>query len=83
MVVLVVEEADGLIVPDPVVGLYSNTDSSHGASLGKAITTMQTQVFQGRKSLKDWDEAVKTWRSNGGNTIKDEYGKAYEQLHGH
>lgn len=78
-----------LIVPDPAVGLYSKTDSAKGASLNKAIYGsngvggIQSDIFQGRKSLKDWDAAVKTWQNGGGNQIRSEYEKAYEELHGH
>lgn len=78
-----------LIVPDPTVGLYSQTNSSKGASLNTVLygatgnNGVQGDVIQGRKSLKDWDNAVKDWQNNGGNQIRSEYEKAYEELHGH
>jgi len=77
-----------LIVPDPIVGLYSQTDSTKGPTLTKVISGssgiggIESEVYQGRKSLADWDAAVKDWQRNGGNTIRAEYEKAYQQLHG-
>jgi putative aldouronate transport system substrate-binding protein len=72
------EEAK-IIVPDPTLGLYSPTTSNKGSSLNKPMTDFQVEYFNGRKSLDDWDDLVKTWRKNGGDTIRKEYEDAYTE----
>jgi putative aldouronate transport system substrate-binding protein len=67
---------------DPTIGLFSDTSAGKGAALNKAITDAQSDIFQGRKSLSDWDDVVKTWRKNGGDTIRSEYEKAYAAANG-
>jgi putative aldouronate transport system substrate-binding protein len=62
-----------LNVPIPTVGLYSKTDAEKGAALSTTLRSLQTDVILKRKSLGDWDAAVKAWRSSGGDTIRAEY----------
>jgi putative aldouronate transport system substrate-binding protein len=66
---------------NPTVGLFSDTNSSKGAQLSKTLTDLQTQIFQGRKSLTDWDDAIKAWRTGGGDTIRKEYEESYAKTH--
>jgi putative aldouronate transport system substrate-binding protein len=66
-------------LPLPTVGLTSETEMAKGASLNKAISNAYTDVVLGRKSLSDWDGAVKTWQSGGGSKIAEEYEKAYAE----
>jgi putative aldouronate transport system substrate-binding protein len=62
----------------PTLGLYSATDQSKGATLTKNLTDLTNDIIQGRKKLDDWDDGMKAWKSGGGDTIRDEYEKAYE-----
>jgi putative aldouronate transport system substrate-binding protein len=62
------------------LGLYSPTEQSK-ASLTTDLTAIQDDVMQGRKSLKDWDNAVAKWRKNGGDQIRKEYEQAFEKSH--
>lgn len=70
------------IVPDPTVGLFSNTNAGQGAQLSKILTDAQSDIFQGRKPLSAWDDIVKQWRSTGGDTARSEYEAAFEEANG-
>ncbi len=74
------EEAP-LIVPNPTFGLYSDTNSTKGTTLGSTLDDLTIEIVQGRKSLKDWDDAVGRWRKSGGDTIRKEYEAAYKKAH--
>jgi putative aldouronate transport system substrate-binding protein len=67
----------GTALPYPTVGLYSATDSAKGASLNKTITDTVNDVISGRKPLSDWDAVANSWRSGGGDKIRQEYEEAY------
>lgn len=69
------------VVYDPSAGLFSDTQQTAGPKISKLITDTQNDVMQGRKPLSAWDEAVKTWRSEGGDTIAREYATAYAKRH--
>lgn len=70
-----------IVVEDPTVGLYSDTQSLVGAQLSTHISDAITQYLQGRSSLSDWNDAVRQWRSKGGDKIRAEYEKAYQTSH--
>lgn len=74
-------QAIKLAIPNPSIGLYSDTEATDGSKLSKMISDMQTEVLQGRKSLSDWDDTVKKWRESGGDKIKREYEESYRQMH--
>lgn len=65
------------VLPDakhlPTLGLYSDTNQSQGAALTTKLTDLQNEIIQGRKTPADWREGVKTWKANGGDTIRREY----------
>ncbi|BDZ47915.1 sugar ABC transporter substrate-binding protein [Frondihabitans sucicola] len=69
-------------VQDPTLGLVSTTNQSVGATLTQNISTVMNDIWQGRQPLSAWDDAVATWRSAGGDTIRDEYEKALDQQGG-
>ncbi|HEX3812173.1 MAG TPA: extracellular solute-binding protein [Mycobacteriales bacterium] len=71
------QKAIPVLIKNPTVGLFSDTNSSKGAELTKTLTDLQTQIFQGRKKLSDWDDAVKAWRTGGGDTIRKEYQESF------
>lgn len=66
----------------PTLGLYSAADDSKGAALDEKMWTTQYEIVQGRKSLADWDIAVRDWKTNGGETIRAEYEKSYQENNG-
>jgi putative aldouronate transport system substrate-binding protein len=65
------------LVPNPAVGLYSDTQSKKGAQLQNMMTDAQNDIFFGRKPLSSWDDAVKQWKSQGGDKITAEYTQAF------
>ncbi|WP_432876957.1 extracellular solute-binding protein [Kribbella sp. CA-245084] len=68
-----------LITPDPTSGLYSATDSSKGATLAKPLSDLSTEIFFGRQPVSAWKNAVRTWKSGGGDVIAAEYTDAQGQ----
>jgi putative aldouronate transport system substrate-binding protein len=64
---------------DPTVGLYSPTDGSKGASLTQTFNDSLADILYGKRPVSDLDSLVKTWRSNGGDTIRSEYEQALQQ----
>jgi putative aldouronate transport system substrate-binding protein len=65
----------------PTLGLYSETDQGKGATLLKTLTDLSDDIITGRKKIDVWDDAVKSWRSGGGDTIRKEYETAYAAAH--
>lgn len=63
----------------PTVGLVSDTDQNKGAALTKQMKDLQADIIQGRKPLSAWDDGVRTWKTNGGDTIRAEYEEALAQ----
>jgi putative aldouronate transport system substrate-binding protein len=63
-------------VADPTTGLYSRTYAQQNATLADQYTDTQQAIIQGQQPLSAWDDAVKTWRSSGGDQIRAEYEKA-------
>jgi len=74
-------EQEGMANGEPLstLGLNSDTALTTGVTLDTKMMSLQGDVIQGRKSLSDWDTAVKTWRSGGGDTIRAEYEKAWAE----
>jgi putative aldouronate transport system substrate-binding protein len=66
-------------VPNPTAGLYSPTDSSKGITLTTTFTDKLSDILFGRTPVSGYDDLVKEWRANGGDTIRAEYERAYEQ----
>lgn len=65
--------------PLPTLGLFSNTDSEKGPGLDRQMSSLQSDVIQGRKSMDEWDAGVKKWRQDGGDQIRAEYEKSLEE----
>jgi putative aldouronate transport system substrate-binding protein len=61
---------------DPTVGLYSATNSSKGAQLSQVFTDGLSEIIRGTRTLSDLDALVSDWRSNGGDTIRNEFQQA-------
>jgi len=77
----VVHQAYGDLVPmaiaDPTATLYSPTSGKQGVSLHKTVSDVVKQVIGGQAGMSSFDDAVKTWRNNGGDKIRSEFEQAY------
>ena len=58
-------------IPDPSVGVYSKTASQSGAAT-KAMQDTVVDVVAGRKSVADFKNAVKDWKTKYGDKIRGE-----------
>lgn len=67
---------------DAALGLVSDTAIKKNAQLTKVMTDVTNGVLQGRQTLADWDAAVKKWRADGGDAMRLEYEKAYDEVNG-
>jgi putative aldouronate transport system substrate-binding protein len=65
-------------VPNAAVGLYSATDGSKGITLKSAFIDGLNDILFGRQPVSGYDDLVKQWRANGGDTIRSEYEQAYQ-----
>ena len=63
-------------VADPTETLFSPTDGKKGSTLTQSMSDTVTSVIAGRKPLSAFDDAVKRWRSGGGDAIRKEYEQA-------
>ena len=68
--------AVGYGVSDPTLGLYSETDSRVGGSIGGRIDDLTMDILQGRRSVSDWEAGVAAWKADGGDRIRDELEQA-------
>lgn len=66
-------------LPNPALEYFSDTNSSKGSLLWTNINDAQNAVLQGRQPLSSWDEAVRTWKSSGGDQIRQELEEAYQK----
>jgi putative aldouronate transport system substrate-binding protein len=62
-----------------IVGLYSATDSSKGITLRTTFIDRMNDILFGRQPVSTFDDLVKEWRTNGGDTIRSEYEKAFQE----
>jgi putative aldouronate transport system substrate-binding protein len=62
-----------LVPPQPTLGLYSETEATKGSSLNQKMSSLQNDIFAGRKSASEWAAGVKEWKSTGGDAIRKEY----------
>lgn len=70
------EKALAMTQPDPTIGLYSETEATKTAQIGKALDDHRNEILIGRKPLDSWAEAVSTWRKSGGDEIREDYQNA-------
>jgi len=66
-------------VPNATVGLYSPTDASKGITLRTTFIDKMNDILFGRQPVSTYDDLVKEWRANGGDAIRAEYEKAFQQ----
>jgi putative aldouronate transport system substrate-binding protein len=62
---------------DASLGLYSATQASSGVQLIQPFGDGITDIVAGRRPLSDLDGLVSTWRSSGGDKIRQEYQASY------
>lgn len=72
------KEHFAVTVPNPTVGLYSPTDASKGITLKTTFTDRLNEILFGKQPLSVFDDLVKQWRANGGDTIRSEYEQAFQ-----
>jgi putative aldouronate transport system substrate-binding protein len=68
-------------VDDPTIGLFSDTELTKGSTIKKAMQSLEKDIIFGHKPLSSWDDALRTWRSGGGDQIRKEYQEAYAKMH--
>lgn len=66
-------------VRDATVGLYSKTDSTMGVTENAKLTSLQSDIIQGRKPVSEFTAAVDNWKKAAGDRIRGEYEEAYRQ----
>jgi putative aldouronate transport system substrate-binding protein len=60
-------------IQNPVVGLYSATSAKLASSLNQKMGDGLNNVIFGRDDLASFDQLVKDWRAQGGDTIRGEF----------
>ena len=65
-------------IQNPVVGLYSATSAKLAASLNQKMGDGLNNVIFGRDDLSSFDQLVKDWRAQGGDTIRGEFEAALQ-----
>lgn len=55
---------------------YSETSSRKGPALAKAQTAVELDIIHGRQPVSAWTDFVAKWRSDGGDTIREELAAA-------
>ncbi|MGZ0147709.1 extracellular solute-binding protein [Kribbella sp. WER1] len=64
-------------ISDPTDVLYSPTQLGKGAGAEEPLIDTKNDIVQGRKPVSAFKDAVQTWRSAVGDTIRHEYEQAY------
>jgi putative aldouronate transport system substrate-binding protein len=70
-------------VDDPSLGLYSATNARVGENLTNNVLYPAIQAIVRGQSVKSWSDTVSQWKSQGGETIRTEYEKAYSDQKNH
>jgi putative aldouronate transport system substrate-binding protein len=73
------KEHFAVTVSNPIAGLYSPTDGSKGIVLRTAFLDGLSDILFGRAPISGYDDLVQQWRAKGGDTIRAEYEKAFQQ----
>jgi putative aldouronate transport system substrate-binding protein len=66
-----------LMIQDPTIGLYSETDISMTGTLTTKFFGGIDEIVMGQRPLTDLDQLLKDWRSAGGDQMRNEYQQAY------
>ncbi|MFC4241876.1 extracellular solute-binding protein [Gryllotalpicola reticulitermitis] len=68
-------------IANPTLGLYSETYGRKWAQLELKMYDTQAQIMKGDAPISAWDDAVSSWKSNGGNQLLSEFNDAYAKSH--
>jgi putative aldouronate transport system substrate-binding protein len=68
----------GMGIQNPVVGLYSATSAKQSASLNQRMGDGFNNIIFGRDDLSSFDQLVKDWRTQGGDTMRAEFEAALQ-----
>ncbi len=60
-------------IQNPTLGLFSDANATKGATIGKNFTSATDDIIQGRKPLSALDDAIKAWKSGGGDEMRHDY----------
>ena len=60
-------------VANPAEGLFSNTSATKNTPADKKFTDALWQIVQGRQPESDVENLIKTWRSESGDGMRQEY----------
>lgn len=63
---------------DPTLGLYSETNTQRGGAINGRVDDLTSDILQGRRPVSSWSDGVKTWKSAGGDRIRDEFEQALD-----
>jgi putative aldouronate transport system substrate-binding protein len=65
-------------VNDPTLGYFSNTAVGRGPGLDQAMSDGVADLVVGRRDPSELDQLVRTWRSSGGDQIRQELQRAIQ-----
>jgi putative aldouronate transport system substrate-binding protein len=65
------------LLQDPSAGLYSSTDRTKGSTLATTFNDGLGDIIAGRSPLNGLDQLLNSWRTTGGDQIRQEYQQAY------
>jgi putative aldouronate transport system substrate-binding protein len=66
-------------VTDPLFFSQQITEPLHFGSLAQPFDDLEKDIARGRKTLKDLDEAIATWKSSGGDELRTFYQKILDK----
>lgn len=66
-------------LPNPTVGLYSESELSKGAAARKTFNDLTSDIIQGRKPVSALSDGVTAWKRTVGDAARKEYEAAYEE----
>ncbi|MFC0470896.1 extracellular solute-binding protein [Halalkalibacter kiskunsagensis] len=76
---LEIENSD-LVVADPTVNLISEVQNQLGADLEQLINDAKYKFVTGAIDEDGWHDAIQTWKDRGGDDIRADYERLYEEL---
>ncbi|TDC72315.1 extracellular solute-binding protein [Streptomyces hainanensis] len=66
-----------VLVRNPAVGLYSDTDTTVGGQLELRLFDELRAIMRGRSATSTWRDTVAEWRREAGDTIRAEYEESW------
>lgn len=69
-------------IPNPRIGLYSETLTAQGPTLTTLIDDRLSAIIAGRAPMSDYDALVRDWKSQGGDQMRSELEAGYQKSGG-